>query len=191
VTDAGVLAVLDRADPFSAVAEESPFDAADLDELAAIPDAEQTLVELAGDAAATTARRYAAAQALLCGPFETWRSSPAGQTQVAAALGAGLRDDRTHNRWGLPGHFTGRPGDELLSLEHGVEDALAPLLDDDRRLQIIGSEEATLADDAGFRIADLAAYLLSSYRGTDWAAPASTRKRDKDIKRLKSSLVAP
>ena len=179
MTDAALLSVLDSVDPPSAAADEPVIGALDVAQLAAIDGAEEQLVAVAGDASAPAVRRYAAAEALVEGTFDGWRSSPAAAASVAAALAAAMRSDTSHNRWGLPGHFAGRLGEELLSLPAGVEDALLPLLDDASPLMIEGSEAATIATDAGYRISDLAAYLLSLHRGLPADAPAAVAKRDR------------
>jgi hypothetical protein len=72
----------------------------------------------------------------------------------------------------LPGHFVGRSGTDLLSIRDGVEEALASLLDDDRPLTIGGGETASLAQAAGYRIADLGGYLLAARRGASRRAVA-------------------
>jgi hypothetical protein len=180
-----LLAVLDRNSPFDAFAEEPALDAHAVSELAAIDGAEGRLVELAGDPAAPPARRYAAAEALLQGQLEDWRSSPDSVRAVADALAVSLREDTSHNRWGLPGHFAGRLGKQLVALPSGVDEALEPLLDDNAPLVIEGSEAATINEMAHYRIADLAAYLLSLHRGSVWDAPVKPSKRAKFIARLK------
>jgi hypothetical protein len=191
VASAPVLAVLDRTAPFGTGSDSVPtLSADDVRDLAEIPAVEDALVEVAGDASQTPARRQAAAEGLLQGPFVQWRSSSAGSKAVASALAAGLAADDTHNRWGLPGHFSGRLGDALLSLGDDASDALTPLLDDDRRLEIEGSEEATLDEQAGYRICDLAAYLLSRLDGAPWDAPADVRRRSAYIDGLKAKLSA-
>ncbi len=190
MSDARVRAILDRIDPFSAPAEEPSVGDRDIAELAAIPGAERALVALARDASAAPARRYAAAEALLQGRFGGWRAAAADVRAVAAALAAAMRNDRTHNRWGLPGHFAGRLGERLLSLPEGVVEALVPLLDEHAQLNIEGSEAATLQSAARYRISDLAAYLLSRYRGLPWKADANTAQRDAAIAALRARLKA-
>lgn len=185
-----LLAILDRFDPFRAVADTPALGEADVAELAEIPHAQDGLVAIAGDAAAVPARRYAAAEALLAGQLDGWRASSAALRSVAEALATALREDTSHNRWGLPGAFPGRLGKQLLSLPDGVVDALVPLLDDTLPLAIHGSEAATLSKAAGYRIADLAAYLLLLYRGEDWDAPADVATRDAQIAALKADLTA-
>ena len=183
----GVLAILDGIDPFSARADEPSVRETDLQQLAAVPGAEEALVGVAGDAAATPRRRYAAAEALLQGHFSSWRSTSADRRAVAGALAAAMRNDPSHNRWGLPGQFAGRLGEHLLSLPEGAE-ALAPLLDDQTALNIVGSEAATLQAAARYRIADLAAYLLSRYRGWLWPAYDDVAQRDAAIALLRARL---
>ena len=185
---AKVLAILDRVDPFRAPADEPPFREEDVQELAAVPGAEDTLVAIARDDAATPVRRYAAAEALLEGRFANWRSSPFDCRAVASALAVAMRHDTTHNRWGLPGYFTGRLGNQLLSLPEGVVEALLPLLEERAELHIEGSEAATLQSAAHYRIADLAAYLLGRYRGLPWERHADAKRRDEAIATLRAKL---
>src|SRR5439155_1349085 len=80
-----------------------------------------------------TARRFAAAEALLA-LIPPSALAPADSAGVAQALAQAIREDRLHNRWGLPGYVVGRAGGLLLSLPAGVDEALLPLLDDAREL---------------------------------------------------------
>ena len=182
-----VFAILNRIDPFSAPADELPFHEQDIRELAAVPGAEEALVAVAGDDAATPVQRYAAAEVLLEGHFANWRSSSVDSRAVAGALAVAMRNDNAHNRWGLPGEFAGRLGDRLLSLPDGVVEALVPLLDDNAELNIEGSEAATLQAAAHYRIADLAAYLISRYRGLPWESHVDVARRDEAIAMLQSN----
>jgi hypothetical protein len=184
VTD-DVLAILDRHDPFKVLTDDPALDADAAGELAAIDGAQEQLVGIAGDAGAPPARRYAAAEALLEGRLSDWRSSEDGVRAVAAALAVALQDDSIHNRWGLPGHFAGRLGKQLAALPSGVDEALSPLLDDEAPLVIDGSEGPAISALAGYRIADLAAYLLCRHRGSDWDAPPDTAQRDRFIANLR------
>jgi hypothetical protein len=186
-----VLAILERADPFAAQTDEPPFQEQDMRELSAIPGAEEALVTVARDRAAAPVRRYAAAEALLEGRFSSWRKSPGDNRAVAGALALAMRTDVSHNRWGLPGEFTGRLGEQLISLSHGVDEALTPLLDDHGELNITGSEAATLQSRARFRIADLAGYLLSRYHGLPWKVETGIARRDEAIARLRTALQKP
>lgn len=186
--NAQVQAILDRADPFSAPADAPPFKDQDMRELAAVADAEQALVAVAGDNAAPPRRRYAAAEALLDGHFGQWRLSPADNRAVAQALALAMRNDTLHNRWGLPGQFVGRLGKHMLSLSDGVVEALVPLLDDNAELHIEGSEAATLHSTLHYRIADLAAYLLSLYRRLPGEFDADLARRNQAIAALRARL---
>lgn len=183
-----VLTILIRVDPFLAPADEPPFNAQDIRELAEVPNAEDALVAVAGDDTATPALRYAAAEALLDGRFVNWRLSAVDSRAVAEALAVAMCNDTTHNRWGLPGQFTGRLGKQLLSLSEGVVEALVPLLDEYAELHIEGSEAATLHSTAHYRIADLAAYLLSQYRGLPWEFHMDMAQRDQAIATLRAKL---
>lgn len=183
-----VLAVLDRVDPFSAPADELSFHEQDILELERVPSAEEALVAVARDATATPARRYGAVEALLQGNFGTWRFSSADCRAVADALAVAMCKDISHNRWGLPGHFVGRLGKNLLSLSDGVVEALIPYLDEHEELHIEGSEAASLHAAAQYRIADLAAYLLSQYRGLPWEAHIDVARRDEANAALRAKL---
>lgn len=154
------LAVLDSVDPFAARTDMPMIDDSHLEQLTALPDAEARLLACAGDAAAPAARRYAAAEALLHGRLEQWRNDAASRLAVARALSSALQQDRQHNRWGLPGHFTGRLGGQLVSLGDEAVAALQPLLGDNSLLHIVGSEAASLQAKTQWRVADLAAWLI-------------------------------
>ena len=183
-----MLAILDRVDPREAPGEDPPFREQDLQKLTEIPGVEEDLVAVAGDDEVTPVRRYAAVEALLDGRFSKWRSSSSDSRAVAKALAVAMRNDTAHNRWGLPGQFTGRLGDRFLSLPDGVLEALIPLLDDLSELHLEGSEEVVLQSAAHYRIADLAAYLLSLYRGLPWAPQPNVARRDAAIAALRTSL---
>jgi len=180
-----VLTILDRVDPFAAPADEPPFGERDLRELVELQGAEDVLVNVASAKDEPERRRFAAAEALLAGPFESWRSSPPAHRAVADALAAALVDDSSHNRWGLPGHFVGRLGRALLSLSGGVVDALLPLLDCPEELIVEGSEASTLHSTSRYRVADLAAYLLSLQLEAPWEDHETAEKRDRVIDSLR------
>jgi len=183
-----VLEVLDRVNPFLTPADEPQFDEEDFRDLARFSEAEKALVALASDGAAKPARRYAAAVALLQGPFPKWRSSSDDCRAVAAALAMAMRNDTNHNRWGLPGEFIGQLGEYLLSLSKGVIEALVPLLQEHAELRIEGSEAATLQSVAHYRISDLAADLLGRYCGVPWKVHADMSVRDEGIAALRAKL---
>ena len=163
--EAGVLVrSLDSVDPFWNDDAREIFPPEAIKLLGSIPDVEQQLLGVATDESEPLARRFAAVEALFQGGWTGWRSGPQGPA-IAALMAQALRADAIHNRWGLPGHYVGRSGEDLLSIKDGVEEALTPLLGDDKPITIHGSEAATIAHDAGYRIADLARYLLDEKRG--------------------------
>jgi hypothetical protein len=152
--------------------------------LESIPDVEQELLRVATDAEQPPARRFAAVEALFQGGWTSWRSGPEGPA-VAGVMADAIRADGIHNRWGLPGHYVGRSGKDLLSIEDGVEEALLPLLDDQKLLTIGGGETATVAHSAGYRVADLAGYLLAERRGEPFGEDWDPAARDRILERLR------
>jgi hypothetical protein len=163
--EAGVLVrSLDSVDPFWNDDAREIFPPEAIKLLGSIPDVEQQLLGVATDESEPLARRFAAVEALFQGGWTGWRSGPQGPA-IAALMAQALRVDAIRNRWGLPGHYVGRSGEDLLSIKAGVEEALTPLLADDKPITIHGSEAATIAHDAGYRVADLARYLLDEKRG--------------------------
>src|SRR5919201_5712220 len=155
---------LDSVDPFWDADGEPIFPPEALRAVASVDDVEHALLGVATDPDEPLARRFAAVEALFQGGWTDWREGEQGPA-VAGVMADAMRADRVHNRWGLPGHYLGRSGEDLLSIRDGVEEALTPLLDDERPLNIHGSEAATVAYDSGYRISDLAGYLLAKHRG--------------------------
>jgi hypothetical protein len=182
---AGVLVrTLDSVDPFWNEDARAIFPPEAMRLLEEIPDVEDELLAVATDAEQPLARRFAAVEALFQGGWTGWRSGPQAPV-VAGVMADAIRADGIHNRWALPGHYVDRSGKDLLSIEDGVEQALTPLLDDDKPLRIVGSESATLAHDAGYRVADLAGYLLAERRGEEFGEDPDPAARDRIIERLR------
>jgi hypothetical protein len=161
----GVLVrTLDSVDPFWNEDARPIFPPEAMRLLESLPDVEPELLRVATDEQQPLARRFAAVEALFQGGCTGWRSGPQGPA-IAGVMADAIRADRIHNRWGLPDHYVSRSGNDLLSIQDGVEDALTPLLDDDKLLTIHGGETATVAHNEGYRVADLARYLLAQRRG--------------------------
>ena len=175
---------LDSVDPFYNDDGDQIFTDDDMRAFAASDGIEQRLLSIALDGDQSLKRRFAAVEVLFQGDWTGWRGGPDGPA-IAAVFADAIRADEIHNRWGLPGHFVGRSGADLLSIEHGVEEALAPLLDNHRLMTIDGSEAATLADAAGYRVCDLAGYLLAAKRGENWPDDVDPAIRDARIERLR------
>lgn len=175
---------LDSVDPFYDDDGDHIFTDADMGAFSEIDGIEQRLLSIALDGGQPLKRRFAAVEALFQGGWTGWRDGPDGPA-IAAVFADAIRADKIHNRWGLPGHFVGRSGADLLSIAHGVEAALAPLLDDPARLTIDGGEAATLADVAGYRVCDLAGYLIASRRGESWPDDVDPTVRDARIESLR------
>jgi hypothetical protein len=175
---------LDSVDPLYNDDADHIFSEDDIRALSAIDGVEQQLLTIALDGAQPLERRFAAVEALFQGGWTGWRSGPDGPA-IAAVFAEAIRADKIHNRWGVPGHFVGRSSADLLSIEHGVQEALEPLLDDQQPLSIDGSEAATLSDTAGYRVSDLAGYLLATKRGESWTDDVDPAVRDAGIERLR------
>jgi len=181
----GVLVrTLDSVDPFWNDDARPIFPPEAMRLLEDIPDVEDELLAVATDPEQPLARRFAAVEALFQGGWTGWRAGPQGRV-IAGVMADAIRADGIHNRWGLPGHYVGRSGKDLLSIEDGVEEALTPLLDDDKPLMIHGSETATVADNARYRVADLAGYLLAERRGEAFGEDPDLAARDRIIERLR------
>jgi hypothetical protein len=176
--------LLDGVDPFWDTDAGPIFSAEAMRELAAIPTVEDKLLALATDPSEPLARRFAAVEALFQGGWTDWRTGEQGPV-IAGVMADAIRADKIHNRWGLPGHYLGRSGEDLLSIKEGVEEALAPLLDDNTRLTIHGGEASTVADTNGYRIADLAGYLLARRHGQQWGEEPDPAVRDRELARMR------
>jgi len=183
--DPQVLSIIGRVSP-SGIGPDGPlFHEADLKALAGIPSAESKLLAVVHDKDTSADHRFVAAEALLEGGWTNWRSKREDRHAVADVLADALVRDRVHNRWGLPGEFTGRFGKQLLGLQAEGDAALRRLLNDNRPLEIAGSEAATLNSKARYRVSDLAAWLLISTYGVPWSNNPDPAVRDAEIARLR------
>jgi hypothetical protein len=184
--DPNIVSILNRISP-SGIGPDGPmFNESELAGLARIPAAEGGLLAIVHDKDSKPDRRFVAAEALLEGGWIGWRANPEDRRAMAATLADALARDRVHNRWGLPGEFTGGFGKQLLTLGHEGDFELRRLLDDNRPLAIAGSEAATLNVGARYRVADLAAWLLASAHGIPWHNDPDPRVRDAEILRLRN-----
>lgn len=177
--------VLDRVDAFRHGSLTPLFDEAALHAIAGSPEAVRMLIDIAGDERAPLGRRYAAAEAIAqSGHADALARDADAARAVAAMLAKALVRDEIHNRWGVPGYFVGQTGKLLLALGPGVREALLPLLADERPLEIIGSQAATLNHAHRYRIRDLAGYLLAVEQGVPWQDDPDPAIRDRNIERL-------
>lgn len=179
-----LLEALDRIDAFRQDTTEPVFDDADLEAVAGSPEAIQVLIGIAGDEQAPLGRRYAAAEAIAQSGATDILASDAAAARVATMLATAMTRDEIHNRWGVPGHFVGETGKLLLALGPGVRPALLPLLADQRPLDIIGSQAATLHHAHRYRIRDLAGYLLAVDQGVPWRDDPDPAVRDRNIEQF-------
>jgi hypothetical protein len=156
-------------------------------QLSAIRAAESSLLALVADHSAPPDRRFVAAEALFEEGYSDWRAKPEARRDVADVLANALARDSVHNRWGLPGEFVGSFGKNLLAVEPESDEPLRGLLDDNRPLSIVGSEAATLNTQAGYRVSDLAAWLLASAHHLPWKNDPDPHVRDAEILRLRNT----
>jgi hypothetical protein len=89
-----------------------------------------------------------------------------------------------HNHWGMPGEYLERLGRTTVALGRGALPCLSRLLDDRRPLGYHGSEEPTLSAAMGYRVCDLAAYLISEITGRHFENARDPEERDKVIAEL-------
>ncbi|HEX6741531.1 MAG TPA: hypothetical protein VF079_07040 [Sphingomicrobium sp.] len=182
--DSAVLEALDRIDAFWQNTATPVFDDDALEVVASSPEAIETLIGIASDETAPLGRRYAAAEAIAQSGATAILAKDAGAARaVAMMLVSAMTRDQIHNRWGLPGYFVGETGKLLLALGPSVPDALRLLQADERPLNIIGSEGATLQHAHRYRIRDLAGYLLAKHQGLPWHDDPDPAVRDRHIGR--------
>ncbi|NUN14559.1 MAG: hypothetical protein HUU55_13095 [Myxococcales bacterium] len=186
---ATIYAVVDQVDPFWNDDGRQLFDEAAMRALANMGNPELALLQVATSGNTSLRRRFGAVEALFQGQWTQFRHDPLMASAVAHVMAAAIADDGIHNRWGLPGHFVGRTGKHLLSLPHGIITALSPLLDNNKLLEIVGSETATTQTVSKYRVADLAAYLLSIHLNLPWVDSPKTMDRDRQIAELKKNLA--
>jgi hypothetical protein len=181
--------VLDGAPVFRQVRDGPLFSAEELDRLAAAHASENLLLAVAFDDVQPFARRIAAIEALAQRGDFNWRASP-DCIAVTSLLARAIPRDTIHNHWGMPGISVGRSGAILVESPDGVTEALAPLLDAESLITIVGSEAAAIQALHRYRIGDLAAWLLLKHRSEPWFDDVDPVKRDEHIARLRSRLKA-
>jgi hypothetical protein len=103
---------------------------------------------------------------------------------LAAAYVDALEGATIGNLWGLPGELNGPAGQHLMSLGEPVTERLATLLDDDRAVLYIGSQDATWGNRFKFRVKDFAAFFLCSIKNLPYALHTEPAARDADIQAL-------
>lgn len=144
-----------------------------------------SLAALAADPAQPAEARFLAAEVVA---DRSGSLPPAPPDTLAEVYAAVLRVTTVANMWGLPGEHDTAPARHLAGFGPAAAAALRPLLGDDRAIDYAGSEEATLADDAGWRVKDLAAGFIAPIRGLPFDPGAPPAVRDAAISRM---LAAP
>ena len=97
------------------------------------------------------------------------------------------------NEWGFMYEDAGDPhgalGARLLDAGAAAVPHLARLLDDARPLLYVGSKEATVGNDLGYRVKDAAAYYLGAITGKEVPLHEGLDARDAEIERLRAALT--
>jgi hypothetical protein len=97
------------------------------------------------------------------------------------------------NEWGFMYEDAGDPhgalGARLLDAGSAAVRHLAGLLDDARPLLYVGSKEATVGNDLGYRVKDAAAYYLGAITGKAVPFHEDLDARDEEIERLRAGLA--
>lgn len=151
--------LLRRTDPDGTGPDGPLFGPDALRALQAVPQAQDKLVAVMRNPAAADAVRFAAAIGLIEGGWTAWLGDPSTRDAAAGALVTAMRNDKLHNRWGLPQAFVGPFGRQLVALGACARTRLSEALGDRRPLTIMGSEAATIQAQKGYTVSDLAAWL--------------------------------
>ncbi len=108
---------------------------------------------------------------------------------LAVAYAAALADNFTGsaNPWGLP-ETLGEVSLHVLELGQAATPHFLPLLDDDTPLSYAGSEEATIGNRYGYRVKDVAAFLLSRVEMASYGVVVDAEERDRRIDALRARL---
>jgi hypothetical protein len=141
----------------------------------------EALSALAANPAQPAEARFLAAEVVA---DRTGHLPPVPPDQLAEAYAATLRRTTVADLWGLPGAPHTAPARHLLSFGEAAAAALRPLLEDGTEIDYGGSEEATLADQARWRVKDLAASFVAAIRGLPFDAAAPAAARDGAIARI-------
>lgn len=152
------------------------------------PGAPEALATLAVAPDAPTPARFLAAEMLF---YKKEQYPPEEQKRpLASVYAAALAQNYTGvaNPWGLPGFFGGLVAEHVVTLSGDAIPELIVLLDDDRRLNYTGSQEATVGNCFEYRVKDAAAFFISQIKALPFEVHQSRQVRDKEIERLKDLL---
>jgi len=159
-------------------------------ELEQTPGVREALRALGANDSQRWAVRFAAYEALFA--IGGTLDDPADRRSAARTYATELANGESHNYWGLPGEqlsgalrtFAGLGKDAAIP-------ALLPLLEDRRALVYEGSQEPTLSEAFGYRVADLAGTVTATLLGTSF--PVRERdpaKRDVALAALRNAATA-
>jgi hypothetical protein len=125
---------------------------------------------------------------------ETWQLIPADTR--ARVLCSAMKHTIAYNDWGMLGPdidqaYNGGIADKaILELRRDAIPHLRLLLDDKTIAPIVGSEEATVADELQFRLCDYAYRYIMLILGRKPAFPDKPAERDRFIDELRNELGA-
>jgi hypothetical protein len=151
------------------------------------PGAPTALANLVTDSSAPMQARFLAAE-ILFSKDSTYppESAKAALAQVYAAA---LVENYTGmaNVWGLPGHLSS-VGQHAAALGDAAVAAFVPLLENDTPLFYSGSQEAMVGNSYGYRVKDMAAFIISQIKNIPYTVYKTAAERDPEIARLKAQL---
>jgi hypothetical protein len=146
----------------------------------------EALLSLSLDESADVEARFLASEIL----FERRPDFPPDEARrtLGRVYAAALRLAELGNPWGLPGEREGPSGQHLRKIGYPAAEALVDLLGDEREVRYAGSSEATYGNSFGYRVKDIAAFLLSRILGLPYVVKESPEARDKEISKLRIAV---
>lgn len=155
--------------------------------LAKVDGAQGALEAIATDKSRDDALRYKASEALYAQGGSL--SSDEDKADIARLYAQTLGSATEHDVWGLPSQSPTGPGKRIVALGKPALLELRPLLDNGTTLLLEGSEEPTIAEMRGYRVADLAGRYASEILGVSFDVENdSPAARDADLKKIAEAI---
>jgi hypothetical protein len=147
------------------------------------PRAIEQLRQLVSNEAVPAGTRFLGAELLYYAGEADWPDQ-AARRFLPVVYGNALATLDDGSTWGIPGRWTHPATDHAIALGEPVVPALAPLLDDEKRLRYTGSKRAMLGEHLRIRVKDVAAFIIAGALGVPYPAAESTEDRDAFIAEL-------